>query len=1018
MIMLYLGLEIDHYKQLIVCNPGMIRTLEAKMDGVVKQNNVGLFKKRAGLSLYAMGEESNADPKDVLDAAFQLAATVAEFRDELYGYNLLLSSMADARPANVEARFAGAFLEILEGEGLWVHNRETDFFKQHAHFEPGDSYARIVESRKVEPSYNVISYVPRVRKRAIKRLAQLLLIWFTKTKRYPALAFVAGPFDCALEEIVSASLLSVLGKERAALVQVVGKGNSAMSSVSPLVESLKAVREGFLKRVPQYLETHERRIWKSYESFLLTLLGGKPVSGDRSEEDFFIVYHLYLTAYFRLMAEHRLPGIMLFRKPERLASSVAERLKTVCDDLSRRFRIAIVLVSTRRQAPAVFRGYARVRINIKPFGLQETRLCFTALYPGVAVPRKVVETVQRLSRGRYGALLHLIYYLRLNRKIVQDGTRFAWAPRKELAVKIPVRQRTATVVIIRSLKEEARTVLFVGYSLGGFFFHGELLDFFTVIGLTPKKVEEQIAYLRSMELFFGNERPRFSALLRGVLRRLSAQKVKYLEDQMRAYVREHLPQFLPSRAARCFRFLASLEAADVVVDHLVPVINHYLDARLLPQAEFFLTPERYLRPAELPEERRLRLHYILFACRLRFHLLKGDVAGADKLAAGSTLPTESLVPQPYFARLYLELGRYHLCREETAKALPFLKKAVQYFQELSMPAPTGESFLELGCGFLAKGNLKEALEYFSFAGKLVQDIQAPFIHARSLWFESVALYLRGNYSRILSNCDEAALLAGSHGFRETELLFGVLKARVLFDLGYYERASLLLRESLALARLYGFRRAETTLFAWIARCASYQGQTGYALQLLRGLDETDETLFIRGELHFLAGEFKKAEKVFTKALHRRPASSPLFPEYNSWGGGFSLVEGRCLDLNAHGTPVIRLCRAFRAVLQCRAGNLDEGIAELHLLTTTEKFSEADPHVFLFYYLYYMVLKTLEKKKTSLQEVGHGLTILNQSLKHLQERSTVIDEPRDRIQYIGQNYWNKLILEEAKLNKLV
>ncbi len=1016
--MLYLGLEIDHYKQLVACNPGMVRTLEAKMDGVVKQNNAGLFKRRAGLFLYAMGEENDTDPKDVLDAALQLAETVAEFREELYGYNLLLATLADRRPANVEARFTGAFLDILDGEGLWIHARDTDLFKRHAHFESAGSYARIVESRKNEPSYNVISYVPRVRKRAIKRLAQLLLGWLTKTKGNPSLALVTGPIDCALEEIVSAALRSVLGKERALLVHVVARGNSAVSAVAPLVESLKAVREGFLKRVPHYLEPHERRIWKSYESFLLPLLDGKPASGDRSEEDFFIVYHLYLTAYFRLMRERHLPGIIVFRKPERLPPFAVERLKTVCDDLGRRFRIAVVLVSSRGEAPAVFRDYARVRIAVKPFGLQDTRRCFTALYPGVAVPRKVVETVHRLSRGRYGALLHLIYYLRLNRKIAPDGSRFTWVPRKEVAVKIPVRQRTATVVIMRSLKEEARTVLFVGYSLGGFFFHEELLDFFAVIGLTPKKVEEQIAYLRSMELFFGNERPRFSALLRGAIRRLSVQKAKYLEDRMRAYVRERLPQFLPARAARCFRFLASLEAAADVVDHLVPVINHYLDARLLPQAEFFLTPERYLRPAALSEERRMRLRYILFACRLRFHLLKGDVAGADKLAAGNALSTESLVPQPYFARLYLELGRFQLCRGETAKALPLLKKAVQYFQELSMTAPTGESFLELGCGFLAKGNLKEALEYFSFATKLVQDSQAPFIHARSLWFESVALYLRGNYSRILSNCDEAALLAGSHGFRETELLFGVLKARVFFDLGHYERASLLLRESLALARLYGFRRAETMLFAWIARCASYQGQTGYAYRLLRALEETDETLFIRGELHFLAGELKKAEKVFTKALHRRPADVPLFPEYNSWEGAFPLVEGRCLDLNAHGTPVIRLCRAYRAVLQCRAGNLDEGIAELHLLTTTEKFSEADPHVYLFYYLYYTVLKTLEKKKTSLQEVGHGLTILNQSLKHLQERSTVIDEPRDRIQYVSRNYWNKLILEEAKLNKLM
>jgi tetratricopeptide (TPR) repeat protein len=1016
--MFFLGLEISHYKQLSICNPALIKSLEEKMEIVVRQNNAGLARKKPGFFLFSMGEEAETDPKDVLDAAFQLAAAVGEFRDELYGYNLLLSSQADERPVNVEARMTAAFLELLEGEGLWVHSRDADLFKKHAHFQAADPYLRIVESKKAEPTYNVISYVPQIRKRIIQRLAQLFLKWFAKASHNPALVLVSGPPDSAREEIVAAALLSVLGKERAVFVPSVGKWNAALSPVSPLVESVKAAREVFLKRLPHYLEPHERRIWKSYESFLLLLLEGKPVSGDRSEEDFFIVYHLYLTASFRLMRELNLPGIVVFLKPERLAPRLQERLRTIFDDLGRRFRIALVLVSSRRRVSEAFRGFSQVRVAIKPFGLRDTRRCFSALYPGVAVPRKALEAILRLSRGRYSALLHYIYYLRLNRKIVQDGARFAWVPKSALKMRIPVRQRTATVTIMRSLKEEARTILFVGYCLGGFFYHEEFLDFFAFLGLQPKKVEEQLNYLRSMELFFGNGRPRFAGALRGVLRRLSAQKTKYLEEQMRAYVRDRLTQFLPARAARCFRFLASVAAADLVVDHLAPVINHFLDARLLAQAEYFLKPEHYLRVADLSSERRTRLDYILFAYRIRFHLLPGNSEAAEKLVARNVLPTESLVPQPYFARMYLELGRFHLCREETAKALPFLKKAVQYFQELSMTGPTSEAFLELGCGFLAKGNLKEALEYFSFAKKLIQDVQAPFIHVRSLWFESVALYLQGNYSRILSDCDEAALLAAAHGFREAELLFGVLKSRVMFDLGFYDRASLLLRECLAQARLYGQKQAETMLYAWLARCAAYQGQTDYALQLLRALEETDETLFIRGEVHFLEHEDKKAEKVFTKALHRRSAPSLLFPEYNEWRSGFSLVEGRCLDLNVHGTPLLRLCRAFRAVLQCRAGNLDEGIAELHLLTTTEKFSEADPHVYLFYFLYYTVLKTLEKKKTSLQEVGHGLTILNKALKHLQERSTVIDEPRDRIHYIGQNYWNKLILEAAKLNKLV
>jgi tetratricopeptide (TPR) repeat protein len=1016
--MIYLGLEICHYRQLVTINPPMVRTLEEKIDAVVRQSNSSLVKKKAGLFLFAMGEPAETDPKDVLDAAFHLQAALVEFREELYGYNLLLASQTDPRAVNIETRVAAAFLELLEDEALWIHNRDADFFLNHAHCEAGEDYTKIVEIKKAEPTYNVISYIPQIRSRIIQRLAQLLLKWLGKAKNYPALVLVTGRSGSAREEIAAAALASITGKGRSDLVQTIGGPDAGLSPLSVLVESIRATGDQVLKRVPQYLLPHEKRIWKTYDSFLLELLAGAPVSGDRSEEDFFFVYHLYLTAYFRLMEERLLPGIIFFRFPERLAASLAGRFKTLFDDLGRRFRIAVVLVSARRQVLPAFHDFKKLRVTVKPFGRLDARRCFAALYPGVKVPRKALENILRLSRGRYGALLHYIYYLRLNRKIMPDGKKFAWVPKSGLKIKIPVRQRTATATIIRSLKEEARTILYVGYCLGGFFTRREFLDFYASIGLVPRKVEEQLAYLRSMELFFGAGRARFAAVLRQVLYRLSAQKTKYLDEQMRAWVTARLADFVPGRAARCFRFLASVAAADLVVDHLAPVINYCLDARLLDQAEYFLTPAHFLREEDLSAERRKRLAYTLFAYRLRFHLLSGHIEAADKLVARNELPLESLVPQAWFARAYLELGRYHLCREETSKALPLLKRSLQYFQELDMTGPSSESFLELGCGFLAKGNLKEALEYFGFAKKLIQDIQAPFIHVRALWAESAALYLRGNYSRIVSNCDAATLLSASHGFREAELLFSLLKARVLFDLGFYDRASLLLREGLALARLYGLAPAAPICLAWLARCAAYLGEFDYALALLRTLTETDETLFIRGEVYFLAGEDKKAEKVFTKALNRRAPISLLFPEFNSWLSGFSLVEGRCLALNEHGTPLFRLCRAFRAVLQCRSGNLDEGVAELHLLTTTEKFSEADPHVYLFYYLYYTVLKTLEKSKTALKEVGHGITILNKALKNLQERSTFMDEPRDRINYVTQNYWNKFILDEAKANKLV
>jgi tetratricopeptide (TPR) repeat protein len=1016
--MVYLGLEVCHYKQLLVLSPPLIRSLENTIETVIRQNDLSLVKKKSGQYFIALGEEAGADPKAMLDAAFQLLAVLFGRREDLYGYNLLFSVVPDKKPAAAEGIIAAGFLDLLEEESLWIPNRDAALLQDHARLEAGDEYTRVLEIRKTEPVYNVISHIPQIRKRIIERLAQVFVKRFSAKGRNPALVLVSGPADCAKRETAAEALALMLGRDRGFSLPVGGGRGACRFPLEPLLGSIRAAGAEFLKRVPTCLAACEKPVWKAHESFLTLLLAGKPLSGDRVEEDFFILYNLFLAAYLRYMREKFLPGVLVFHDPHRLTPSVAGRLRVLVADLAVRYRIALVVVSSRSQLPALFKAWDKMRVTVKPFGIEDTRRCFATLYPGVAVPRRTVDQILRLSRGRYGAILHFIYFLRLNRKIVQEGSRFVWVPRSALKSQVPASARTAAVAIIRSLKEEARTILYASYCLGALATGPELLEFFAAIGLNRARVDEQLLHLGSMRLLFGDERPRFTAGLRAVLRKMSPQKTRYLDDQLRAFLKERIDRFLPWRAARCFRLLAFLDRGDLAVDRLAPVVNFFLDARLLAQAAYFLKAEHYLAPARLSDDKRKQLAYVLYACRIRFHLLSGDVQEADRETGRSTLAVESLVPQSWFARLYLELGRYHLCREDAAKALPLLKKSVHYFQELSMTAPSSEAFLELGAGFLVRGNLKEALEYFSFAKKLIQDVADPYIHIRALWFESVGFYLLGNYSRIIANCDQAALLAAAHGFRESELLFGFLKARVMFDLGFYDRAGSLLRDCLCLSRLYGFAAARTLLFAWLTRATAYAGQSDDALALLGTLPENEETLFFRGEAYVIAGEDKKAEKVFTKALHAKPGPAFLFPEFNAWRSGFDLVEGRCLDLNTHGSPLHRLSRAWRAVLQCRSGALDEGIAELHLLTITEKFAEADPHISLFYYLYYTVLKTLEKKKTSVQEVGHALTILNKALKHLQERATMIDEPRDRINYLTQNRWNKLMFEEGKANKLL
>ncbi|RPJ06968.1 MAG: hypothetical protein EHM28_08800 [Spirochaetaceae bacterium] len=406
------------------------------------------------------------------------------------------------------------------------------------------------------------------------------------------------------------------------------------------------------------------------------------------------------------------------------------------------------------------------------------------------------------------------------------------------------------------------------------------------------------------------------------------------------------------------------------------------------------------------------------AFELRLLVAELNMSEATKLVKRSLPPTDSLTPDPSYAALFLSLGHYHYCLRQPDKAIDFSKRAMHYYQELDNPERTAESFLDLGAEFLAKGNLREAKDYISFGKKIAHDQGRACVRVRSLALESVATYLAGNYSGVIADCLDGISICCENGMREYEHFFHFFCARALFDLGDLQTAMEHLHQCLALGTLYEMKNTRSVVYNWIARCALYSNNAALSLEILKASEETAETLFVKAEILSFQGDYKKAAKLLGKAMHMPFDHGPRFLRPVAWEHGWAGIEDLCLDLSTNGTLLFRLIRAFHAYNLARAGAVNEGIRELHEMTITDKFSPVDPAAFFCYFLYYMVLKSVDTPRDYFEDSAHGLTILNKALKHLQERATAIEEPRDRINYLSRNRWNKMLMDEAKVNKLI
>jgi tetratricopeptide (TPR) repeat protein len=1017
--MIYLYIEIYSYKQLLKIAENLISRINNRFAKLAEERGIDVLYNRNGVMLFGFGNAEHDETENTLNSVYLLFSVLEALKGRLHGFNLYVAVQPEEIQPEIEAllhKYQHVLFGIQTEEGLWIHKSLRTLFKKTRVLAESGNYINITVSRHAVATEKYISQIQKIKKADFLKLLRAFSRIKTKSPKCNT-ALIYSHQRILARSITENVLKKYAGSGVFASIPVISLTGAPPCRLYPLV---KSVNIEFMNRVDHYPAPGTGHSWEHKKQFLLDLLNEKNTMADQPDRDIFYAFSCYLEAYCAMMKAKSLPGIIVCDAIEAAHPEFNTYFSTMILDLSQRYSLLLLFISTKKEPPSGWGSLKIKKTEIAPLSAEEVKTCMGTLYSKLRFPSHVSKQIQRLSGGDYNSVLHYIYYLRRHEKIRWASDRYVWVSHAEQPLRIPVKPLHCTWLFITALKEEEKIVLYILMLTHRVFSFSMLSDFFESVDYKEKVFRKYLSYLKNTGLVEYTDQNRPTTLqFIGLTKKNLGNQGRYYERKLGEYIGRHLPSFLPYRATALLKLLQRLNNYSVLADVITYMLQYSMDTHSFSRARFFLNLPAALVKQKIQLPNRETLEIICNTYYVRYLLLQGKAKEAQKLVdsklSGVSL---SFTANPVNSNLHLQLSGYFLTQNDTDKAVKEAKKAALSFQELSLTEKRSEAYLSLGQALLSKGSVYEALEYFEFTRKFSADIHSALLQAQAYLFKSIALFFIGNYTQAMQNATSGIELCETHGLRRVEHLLIFINARMNFDLGLYREARTILEQGLMQARLYSLEESTSVLKAWIARTHCYCGEYAVCETLLNSLPQTRETVFFRAEIFLLQSKYEQALTLLEEASGIKEKQPFLFAEKFSWKSGFALLEDRRLDLLQNGTALGRRLKNFKAYAGCFTGRLGEGLNELHTVTIREKIPSYEPYAHLYFFLYYLILKNCPVKKDPDSEIADGLTVLNLALKHLQERSTAIDEPRHRIHYLSNNYWNKLLFHEAKQNKLL
>lgn len=348
-------------------------------------------------------------------------------------------------------------------------------------------------------------------------------------------------------------------------------------------------------------------------------------------------------------------------------------------------------------------------------------------------------------------------------------------------------------------------------------------------------------------------------------------------------------------------------------------------------------------------------------------------------------------------------------------AKQYSKEAIISFQQNGDLPGLSSSNTVFGYLHLRKRKHQEAFHYFTIAERHAGVSPNDLNRMYARFLPVLSDFTEGKYSRVRKELEGDEGLLDQFSNNAAHSWYAVaafLISRTYFALGLYEKCYTLL--SRILNSLSGDRwvQIRRIFYAWMARSLNYLGSHGAGCAILENLPPSLERNLYFAESSIIRGEFEQALdrlKDPGAEVQMQYPTSILFP----WNSGFSWVEDMFVDDLSQDSVLWNFYYGMRSYAQGMIGDTQESIGGFHWLTRQKKLPSSDPHESTILYWYSGILE-----KSREDEGEDRLTLLGKAVKALQERSSRIEEPADKREYLKNVVWNRELLEKAKRHNLV
>jgi tetratricopeptide (TPR) repeat protein len=1004
--MIYLVREAFNYEQLIKVNRDIAQFIEEGITNILQNQYVEMGTGKDGIVIYDLGNEKAVNPARIADSFFKVYKLLDEQRGILFGFNVLLLILDTKQDKDVEPEIRRILLSINEEDSIWVNRNAQLFLNDFFYFEKKSGLCRISGQKHRVKKFK--SSPPYILPQAVEKVLDILFGRLNGDQNIPGL-ILSGPPEKGIKETVRE------------VVRRIYMNNSDIHPIraftlfrrqSPIHPFLNSIDAGFLEKVPLYLKQTEAVVWESKFPFLDYLLNTTSDSKcpDRLFQDFYAAYNIYISAYIRMLQKRLLPALFICEDLETYNKASLELLRTILVDFTKIDSFFPILIVPEIEALDRIGELNFKSIHMDPAGWKDVQKFSHCFFPGIVLPKSIARVIATNVEGKILPIKQYLFLLESEGKIIKENKGYRWISQKEKKINLPENDISVLWRLLKTLDSSSIDILYTVCLSGGLINKFDLYRFVEFTGTPHEETEKVLQNLANLG-FINNYNPvtACSGYTRKKCEILLGLRCSAIQNNFLKFMIQQWREKRYRRLILLFHFFIKNGREDLSLEILPEVLKQKLDERDLKGVKPFLKIQSRFFGSSLENKLSVKFDAVLNAARLRYFMISGNSKSARELSEKilKSLPECNSISEK--GRLLLQLSSYYRTVGDISQSIKIIKRSLLDLHNRGNQKDETSAYIELSSAMLADGKIDDALEYLKFADRLLP--RSSYERLRCLSLTAISHFLKGATTKALSVLHDGLANADKIGRREWQLFLTFFKGRIYFYLGNYQQAMEIFLDCLTLIRIYSFPKAKETVSAWLARSTVYNGSPTEGLRMLENIIKKSESvIFLAEAFHFLKDNTNAL--LLLDRVFQIPKHQTLYPGENIvWHDGFSSIEGRCLTLENKESLLQKYARNFKTYVLAKERR--DNPIDLQKIAFQRNVVELDASNSLYFFFYFTALST-NIEDSSVDRI----TILNKALKYLQERASCIDSPREKYLYLHDNVWNRMIMDEARTNRLI